>query len=75
MKKVLAYKNHEKITAFCQEHKVPLVLMADDTGLEIEGLGGAPGVRVRRWKGYSMTDEEIISHCIDQMKVLQLQHL
>jgi len=69
----MAFKNHEKVVQFCENATVPLVLMSDDTGLEIEGLGGEPGVRVRRWKGYSMTDEEIISHCLDRMKHLNHQ--
>lgn len=36
--------------------------VADDGGLEIEALGGAPGIKSRRWLGYEGTDEELIEH-------------
>jgi XTP/dITP diphosphohydrolase len=43
------------------------IIIADDTGVEIDGLGGEPGIKVRRWKGYRMEDEEIIEHCLARM--------
>jgi XTP/dITP diphosphohydrolase len=33
--------------------------VADDSGLEVLSLGGAPGVRSRRWAGASGTDAEV----------------
>lgn len=45
-----------------------IIIMADDTGVEIDALGGEPGIHVRRWKGYRMEDEEIIEYCIERMK-------
>lgn len=36
-----------------------LPTVADDSGLEVLSLGGAPGVRSRRWAGASGTDAEI----------------
>lgn len=44
------------------------IIIADDTGVEIDALGGEPGIKVRRWKGYKMTDEEIIEYCLERMK-------
>lgn len=44
------------------------VVVTDDTGVEIDALGGEPGIKVRRWKGYKMTDEEIIQYCLERMK-------
>lgn len=44
------------------------VVIGDDTGIEIDALGGEPGIRVRRWKGYEMEDEDIISHCLELLK-------
>lgn len=43
------------------------IVIGDDTGVEIEALGGEPGIKVRRWKGYKMTDQEIIAYCIERM--------
>ena len=44
------------------------IVIGDDTGVEIDALGGEPGIKVRRWKGYKMTDEEIIQYCLQRMK-------
>lgn len=46
------------------------LILADDTGLEIDALNGEPGIHVRRWKdGQSrMTDQEIIDYCMARMK-------
>ncbi|MBU6231846.1 non-canonical purine NTP pyrophosphatase [Patescibacteria group bacterium] len=43
------------------------VVMSDDTGIFIDGLHGEPGIRVRRWVGRKMNDEEIIEHCLRSM--------
>lgn len=46
------------------------LILADDTGLEIDALNGEPGIHVRRWKDKKnrMTDQEIIDYCIERMK-------
>ena len=44
------------------------IVLGDDTGLEIDALGGEPGIKVRRWKGYKMTDDEIIDYCLLRLK-------
>lgn len=45
-----------------------ILVMADDTGVEIDALDGEPGIHVRRWKGHRMSDQEIIDYCIERMK-------
>lgn len=42
--------------------------IADDGGLEIDALGGAPGVISRRWPGHVATDKELIDYALHQMK-------
>lgn len=46
------------------------LIMADDTGLEIDALNGEPGTHVRRWKDgkNAMTDQEMIDYCLEKMK-------
>ena len=39
-----------------------LPAIADDGGIEIDALGGAPGIKSRRWLGSKTTDKEIIEH-------------
>lgn len=47
-----------------------LACIADDGGLEIDALGGKPGVYSRRWKtgDENVTDQELIDFTIEQMK-------
>jgi len=65
---------HLKAKAFLKAAPEYLV-MADDTGVEIDALNGEPGIHVRRWKDKKtrMTDQEIIDYCIDQMKGIPKQ--
>jgi XTP/dITP diphosphohydrolase len=57
-----------KAEAYLKAIKENVIVIGDDTGLEIDGLGGEPGIKVRRWKGYKMTDEEIVEYCLERMK-------
>lgn len=45
-------------------------IIADDTGLFIKSLNDEPGIHTRRWKGYRMTDQQIVDYCMEQMKHL-----
>ena len=47
-----------------------MIVMADDTGIEIDALNGEPGIHARRWKNHKtvMTDEEIINYCLERLK-------
>lgn len=47
-----------------------VIIMADDTGLEIDALGGEPGVKARRWRdGHTrMSDEEIMDYCLERLE-------
>ncbi len=57
-----------KLKAYLDVVPNDVVVMADDTGVEIDALGGEPGIHVRRWKGYRMEDEEIIQYCLKRLK-------
>jgi XTP/dITP diphosphohydrolase len=44
------------------------VVLADDTGVEIDALGGEPGIKVRRWNGSArMSDDEVLTTCLQRM--------
>ncbi len=50
-------------------HKLTgLPTIADDAGLMIDVLNGAPGVKSRVWLGRRMSDEEMIQSVIEKMK-------
>lgn len=44
-----------------------LATLADDAGLEIDYLGGKPGVKSRRWPGYEASDEEMMQMALDKL--------
>jgi XTP/dITP diphosphohydrolase len=48
--------------------KTGLAAVADDSGLCIAALGGAPGVLSARWAGESASSEELITHTLKQVK-------
>src|SRR5438105_912558 len=52
--------SQKKALFYAKLAKLPAV--ADDGGLEINALGGAPGLKSRRWLGYHGTDEELLAH-------------
>ncbi|HXW33718.1 MAG TPA: RdgB/HAM1 family non-canonical purine NTP pyrophosphatase [Acidimicrobiales bacterium] len=45
-----------------------LAAIADDTGLEVEALGGAPGVRSSRYSGEDATYEENVAKLLCELK-------
>lgn len=58
--------NHTK--KHLQEKDQSLIIIADDSGMEITSLNGEPGVKTRRWNGTTMSDDEIINYCLNRMK-------
>src|SRR3989344_660147 len=55
-----------KAKAYFEWSGIPTV--ADDAGLEIDYLGGEPGVKSRRWLGYEMTDQEMIDTASEELR-------
>ena len=62
-----------KAKFYCEKTGLPTI--ADDGGLEVEALGGEPGVRSHRWihGDREDTDEELIAHTVRQMKGISLE--
>jgi len=48
-----------KASFFAKKYGFPAI--GDDTGFEIDALGGEPGIYARRWPGYEATDEELLN--------------
>lgn len=44
-----------------------LIIVGDDTGIEIDVLNGEPGLHTRRWLGYRMTDDEIYGYTMGRL--------
>ena len=45
-----------------------LLTLADDSGMEVEALGGEPGVRSARYAGENAGDRELVNFLLDKMK-------
>jgi XTP/dITP diphosphohydrolase len=45
-----------------------LLTLADDSGLEVEALGGAPGVRSARYAGADATDGQRVAKLLEELK-------
>ena len=45
-----------------------LIIIADDSGMEIDTLNGEPGVFTRRWNGHEMSDQEIVDYCLKKLE-------
>ena len=57
-----SYVENSKFKALFYAKKSGLPAVADDGGIEIVALDGAPGTKSRRWLGYESTDEELIEY-------------
>src|SRR3989344_5134845 len=57
-----SYVENSKFKALFYAKKSGLPAVADDGGIEIVALDGAPGTKSRRWLGYEYTDEELIEY-------------
>lgn len=62
------FEENAKIKAQFYGNQTKLPTVADDGGIEIVALDGAPGVRSRRWPGYTASDKELIDFTLEKMK-------
>lgn len=66
-------RDNALIKAMYYGDKSGLITLSDDSSLEIDALGGEPGIFVRRWPGHEATDEELLSYCLAKMKDVPLE--
>ena len=50
-----------------------LITLADDSGLEVDALGGEPGVRSARVAGEAAGDKDRIGHLLDRLQGVPLE--
>jgi XTP/dITP diphosphohydrolase len=52
------FEENAALKAVYYSHFTPEIVLADDSGLEVDALGGAPGVRSARYSGPNATDAD-----------------
>ena len=53
-----SFEENAKLKAMAVSKKLSGLIIADDSGLEVEALGGAPGIHSARYAGANASDEE-----------------
>lgn len=64
------YKENSQQKAIFYAKKSSLPTIADDGGIEIDALNGAPGIKSKRWLGKDSTEQDIINHMMKIAKEL-----
>lgn len=60
-----------KAKSACEETGLPAV--ADDSGISVDALGGAPGIYSARYGGEGLTDRDRVNLLLDEMKDVPLE--
>lgn len=61
-------EENAKLKAIAMAAESGLLTLADDSGLEVEALNGAPGVMSARYAGENATDAKRIGYLLSQLK-------
>jgi XTP/dITP diphosphohydrolase len=62
-----SYEENAILKAITVSRELPGLIVADDSGLEVDALGGAPGIHSARYGGANATDEEKISKLLSEL--------
>ena len=61
------FQENAILKALVVSRKLPGLVIADDSGLEVDGLNGAPGIHSARYAGPNATDKEKIDKLLDEL--------
>jgi XTP/dITP diphosphohydrolase len=62
-----SFEENAKLKALAVSRKLPGLVIADDSGLEVDALGGAPGIYSARYAGTNATNKERIDKLLDEL--------
>jgi len=68
-----SYEENASIKARAYAAASHLITLADDSGLEVEALNGAPGIRSARAAGKTAGDKDRIEHLLARLKAVPLE--
>src|ERR1700759_1594961 len=64
------YTENSQIKALFYSKESGLPAVADDGGIEIMALNGAPGIKPKRWLGPDATEQDLLAHMTTVAKEL-----
>ena len=62
-----SFKENAKLKALAASSQLPALVIADDSGLEVDALGGAPGIYSTRYAGANATDTDKINKLLREL--------
>ncbi len=64
------FEENARLKAVTYAQQSGLLTLADDSGLEVDALGGAPGIYSKRYLGEDKTDGERNAHLLAQLRAV-----
>ena len=61
------FQENAILKALAASKKLPDLVIADDSGLEVDALGGAPGIHSARYAGPKASDQKKIEKLLDEL--------
>jgi len=62
-----SFEENAKLKAIAVSKKLPGLVIGDDSGLEAEALGGAPGIYSARYAGKNATDKQNVEKLLSEL--------
>jgi XTP/dITP diphosphohydrolase len=63
-----SFEENAKLKALTASRQLPALVIADDSGLEVDALGGAPGIYSARHAGANATDRDKIDKLLRELE-------
>src|SRR5947199_10219654 len=69
-----SFEENAKLKALGVSTKLPGLVIADDSGLEVDALGGAPGIHSARYAGANATNTEKVDMILEVFALVRAKH-
>jgi XTP/dITP diphosphohydrolase len=63
-----SFEENAKLKALAASRQMPALVIADDSGLEVDALGGAPGIYSARYAGANATERDKIDKLLGELE-------
>ena len=64
----ISFEENARVKALAASNQLPDLVIADDSGLEVDALGGAPGIYSARYAGATATDTDKIHKLLHELE-------